>query len=99
MKCGESIFPKGKKWGDTLQEEEGPQSIKWTLMKIMTLGVRLRVMVEFGSIPGVFLPLCVVEERHCFSMDDLLSSDLTSRRQVKAMLSSTRNSSYGLFCK
>lgn len=66
MKCGESFFPKGKKWGDTWQEEEGPQNIKWTLMKITTLGVRPRCMVEFESIPVVFLPLCVVEEKHCF---------------------------------
>lgn len=99
MKCGQSVFSKAKQWVDTWQEEEGPPNVKWALMKIATLGVNPRVTVEFGFIVDVFLPLCVVEERHCVSMDDPLSSDLTSRKWVKGMLSSTRNNSYGLFCK
>lgn len=99
MKCGESIFPKGKKWGGTWREDMGPQNMKWTLMKITTLGVRPGCMVGFGSIPGVFLPCVWLRTEALFSVDGLLSSDLTSRKWVKAMLSSTRYNSYGLFCK
>lgn len=55
MKCGESIFPKEKRWGDTWQKEgkERPQDVKWTLMKITTLGGSPSLMVEFGSVSGV----------------------------------------------
>lgn len=55
MKCRESIFPKEKRWGDIWQkEDEGkPQSIKWTLMKVTTLGVNPNLVVEFGSVPGM----------------------------------------------
>lgn len=34
-----------------------------------------------------------------FSKDELLSSDLASRKWLKTMFSSTRSNSYGLFCK
>lgn len=70
-------------WGGTWQEEEGPQNIKWTLIKITALGVSPGCMVEFGSIPGVFLPLCVVEEKHRFPWMALLSSDLMDQGHVK----------------
>lgn len=38
-------------------------------------------------------------KRRCFSKDELLSSDLTSREWVKTVFSSARNNSHGLFCK
>lgn len=70
MKCGENIFPKEKMRGDTWQKEdkERPQNIKWTLIKIMTLGVSPSLMVKFGSVPGTLgyrggrnnIPECVV---------------------------------------
>lgn len=55
MKCGESIFPKEKRWGDIWQkEDEGrPRNIKCTLMKVTTLGVNPSLVVKFGSVPDM----------------------------------------------
>jgi len=41
-----------------------------------------------------------LESKRCyFSKDELLFSDLTSRKWVKTMFSSTTNNSYRLFCQ